>query len=234
MWSAKRKQTISEQEWVRIRQTAVANQIVDRGVRNERVLKAMREVPRHHFLPANVAPALAYADRPLPIGQNQTISQPYIVAYMAEKLALTGTETVLEVGTGCGYQAAVLAQLAKEVISLEVIPELAFMANENLARENITNVKVKVADGFKGWMEDAPYDRIIITAGAPRIPQALMLQLNAPGKLIAPIGPRSRQKLILIEKTPDPPNPPKAAQRELISVMFVPMRGEIERQTTPG
>jgi len=222
---------MSEQEWIRIRLAAVAKQIVDRGIRNTKVLAAMREIPRHQFLPPNIASALAYADRPLPIGYEQTISQPYIVSYLAEKLDLTGNEIILEVGSGSGYQAAVLSRLAKEVITIELIPELAQFAQENLERINIKNVTVRQGDGFQGWMEFAPYDRIVMTAAAHYVPKALMAQLNCPGKLITPIGTKSKQLLVQYEKLPDPPNPPKLQQKELISVMFVPMRGEIEKAT---
>ncbi|MBI4063273.1 MAG: protein-L-isoaspartate(D-aspartate) O-methyltransferase [Elusimicrobia bacterium] len=224
-----KKNLVSEEEWTRIRHTAVARQIMDRGVKDPRVLAAMREVPRHLFLPPKVAPALAYADRALGIGHNQTISQPYIVAFIAEKLNLTGNETVLEVGAGCGYQAAILSKLVKWVVSVELIGELAVFAKQNLERLNITNVEVCQADGFNGWMPSAPYDRIAMTAAASRVPEALVAQLNAPGRLVAPIGNQSKQQLILIEKTPNPLGAPKVTQRDLIPVAFVPMKGEIEK-----
>ena|GEM_PF-847067 len=225
----KEKESISEQEWRRVRIGAIAKQIAERGVRDPKVLNAMQEIPRHLFLPPAISRALAYADRPLPIGHNQTISQPYIAAYIAEKLELTGKEIVLEIGTGSGYQAAVLSLLAKEVFSVEYVPELAQFAEQNLRRIRIPNVEIKVDDGYYGWMENAPFDRIVLTACCPEIPPTLLKQLNSPGILIAPIGDKMRQKLVLIEKIPNPPNPPKIVKKELISVMFVPMRGETDK-----
>ncbi len=223
-----RRGPISEQEWLRIRLAAVAKQIVDRGVKNPHVLEAMRQVPRQNFLPPGIAPALVYADRALPIGFDQTISQPYIVAYAAEQLELTGQEIILEIGSGSGYQAAVLSRLAKEIITVEYLAELAQFAQENLARLDIKNVTVRQGDGFEGLMESAPYDRIIIAAAAHYVPKALMAQLNCPGRLLAPIGTRAKQQFILYDKVQDPPNPPKIVQQPLISVAFVPMRGQIE------
>ena len=225
----KEKESISEQEWRNIRIGAIAKQILERGVKEPRVLQAMQEIPRHLFLPPTISKALAYADSPLPIGHNQTISQPYIVAYIAEKLELTGKEIILEIGTGSGYQAAVLSFLCKEVFSVEYVPELAQFAQQNLKRIRVPNVEIKVDDGYYGWMENAPFDRIVLTACGPEIPPTLIKQLGAPGKLIAPIGDKLRQKLVLIEKIPNPPNPPKIVKRELISVVFVPMRGEVEK-----
>lgn len=223
-----RRQPLSEQDWLRIRLAAVAKQIVDRGIKDPKVLDAMRLVPRHLFLPPEIAPALAYADRPLPIGFEQTISQPYIVAYAAEQLALTGQEIVLEIGSGCGYEAAVLSYLAKEVISVELIPELTRFAQENLSRIKRDNVVVRQGDGFHGCIDFAPFDRIIISAAVHYVPKDLLAQLSAPGKLIAPVGTRLKQQLFLYEKNPDSPNPPKIIQRPLINVAFVPMRGKIE------
>ncbi|MFC1521568.1 protein-L-isoaspartate(D-aspartate) O-methyltransferase [Elusimicrobiota bacterium] len=219
----KRKE-IPEENWDKIRSQAITKQIMGRGIADERVLNAFQEIPRHLILPPQIPKELAYADRPLPIGYGQTISQPYIVAYMTEKLDLQGNELVLEVGTGSGYQTAILSKLAKEVLSVELIPELAEMARINLKRLKISNAELKIGDGNEGWMENAPYDRIIITACVSDIPKSLMAQLNAPGKLIAPVGNDNRQKLILYEKKPNPPNPPILDIRELLPVMFVPMR----------
>lgn len=223
------KEEISEVEWQKIRLAAISKQIVSRGIKDQRVLQAMRDIPRHLFLPPNLSKALAYADRPLPIGFNQTISQPYIVAYLAEKLELTGQEIVLEIGTGSGYQASVLSRLAKDIFSIEYVPELAQFAQENLDKIKIPNVEIKTGDGCGGWMENAPYDRIVLTACVSEMPPPLLAQLNAPGKLIAPVGDRFRQKLVLYEKIPNPPNLPKIEKTELIPVMFVPMRGETEK-----
>lgn len=223
------KEIFTEEKWTRIRLAAVARQLIDRGIKDRRVLEAMRQVPRHLFLPPETTTALAYADRPLPIGFNQTISQPYIVAYLAEKLELTGKEIVLEIGTGSGYQAAVLAKLAKEIFSLEIIPELAQFARENLGRLNIANVEITVSDGYLGWIQNAPFDRIVLTAYAQDVPAELLRQLNAPGKLIAPIGTKTQQRLVLWEKIPNPKETPALQKTELISVMFVPMKGQIEQ-----
>lgn len=220
------KEAISEQEWTRIRLAAVAKQIVDRGIRDPKVLAAMREIPRHRFLPPNVADALAYADRPLPIGTGQTMSQPYIIAYIAEKLAMKGDEMVLEVGTGPGYQAAVLSKLSKEVISLEIEQDLVKMAQANLKKTQIDNVEVVARDGFKGYMECAPYDRIVLAAAVSDVPQELLNQLSCPGKLIAPIGGKTRQMLTLFEKELDPASKtPKLSKKLLLPVVFVQMRG---------
>ena len=168
------------------REEMVAQQIEARGVRDPRVLAAMRRVPRHRFVPDDEA-EYAYEDRPLPIGSGQTISQPYIVALMTQLLALRGGERVLEVGTGSGYQAAVLAQLGGEIYSVEIDPVLAERARATLAGLGATNVHVRAGDGFFGWPEAAPFDAIIITAATPRLPDALRDQLREGGHVVVPL-----------------------------------------------
>jgi len=183
----------------REREEMVEFQIRARGVRDERVLAAMRKVPRHLFVPKDWERA-AYEDRPLPIGGGQTISQPYIVAVMTEQLELKPQDRVLEVGTGSGYQAALLAELAGTVISIERLRDLADRAQQNLARAGITTVRIVVGDGTEGYPPEAPYDAIIVTAASPGIPQPLVDQLAEGGRLIAPVGPRECQDLIKLVK----------------------------------
>jgi protein-L-isoaspartate(D-aspartate) O-methyltransferase len=195
------------------------DQIARRGVREERVLAAMSAVPRHLFL-SEEGRSSAYDDTPLPIGCHQTISQPYIVAYMTEALGLRGTEHVLEIGTGSGYQTAVLACLAETVTSVERIPELAERARENLRALAIDNAEIAVGDGTDGYPERAPYDAILITAGTPTVPLPLLDQLSPRGRLLAPVGGRSVQELELWTKSPS-----GFDRRRLIPVVFVPLIG---------
>ncbi|NLG84874.1 MAG: protein-L-isoaspartate(D-aspartate) O-methyltransferase [Firmicutes bacterium] len=165
------------------------------GIRDEAVLEAMMKVPRHKFVPTEVR-LFAYENRPLPIGYGQTISQPYIVALMTELLAPTKTDKILEIGTGSGYQAAILAELAGEVFSLEVIEPLARRAEETLRELGYTNVRVRVADGYYGWKEEAPFQGIIVTCAPERIPPALVEQLAEGGRMVIPLGPaRGIQRL---------------------------------------
>jgi protein-L-isoaspartate(D-aspartate) O-methyltransferase len=201
----------------RRREAMVREQIEARGVKNPDVLRVMRMTPRHEFVPDEIR-ASAYEDRPLPIGYGQTISQPYIVAFMTEALDVQKTHKVLEIGTGSGYQAAVLAQLAAHVFTIEIVPELAASARQKLARYQ--NVTVRHGDGYLGWPEEAPFDRIMLTAAPPEIPQPLLDQLKPGGKLLAPVG-RSpwNQELVLVEKTQDG----RLRRRSLLPVMFVPM-----------
>ncbi len=177
----------------------VETQIARRGIRDPRVLEAMRRVPRHRFVPPDQADA-AYQDRPLPIGLGQTISQPYMVALMTECLQLTGDENVLEVGAGSGYQAALLAELARQVTSVERHALLAEHARQVLAELGYANVTVVVGDGTLGWPAHAPYDAIIVTAGAPRVPQALKDQLADGGRLVIPVGSGGFQSLLRITR----------------------------------
>jgi len=172
----------------------VERHVAARGIIDERVLKAMREVPRHRFVPQNVA-AKAYGSGALPIGFKQTISQPYIVAKMIELLELKGTEKVLEIGTGTGYQAVVLSKLCAKVFSIERVNELALKASEIFRELKIHNASVKVFDGTYGWSDQAPFDRIIVAAAAPEVPEPLVQQLARTGRMIIPIGPEGRQRL---------------------------------------
>jgi protein-L-isoaspartate(D-aspartate) O-methyltransferase len=204
----------------KMRLSMVEDQIERRGVKDDRVLHAMREVPRHEFVP-NHLKKYAYADEPLPIGEDQTISQPYIVAYMTEYLRLGEEDIVLEIGTGSGYQAAVLAEIADTVYTIEIVDVLAKRAEKTLERLGYENVLVKRGDGYAGWPEHAPYDAIIITAAPTKIPQPLLEQLKIGGFMILPLGDYS-QELVLIEK-----NIKGFEQKRLLPVRFVPMTGEI-------
>jgi protein-L-isoaspartate(D-aspartate) O-methyltransferase len=181
------------------RQWMVREQLRARGIRDARVLRAMEQVPRHLFVPSQERDA-AYADNPLPIGHGQTISQPQMVATMLESLELTGNERVLDVGAGSGYQTALLAQLTSEVYAIEIIPELAEMARRNLAEAGIRNVEVIQGDGREGWPEAAPYDGIVVAAGAPEVPQALLDQLAEGGRMLIPVGEQFGQVLTRIRK----------------------------------
>jgi protein-L-isoaspartate(D-aspartate) O-methyltransferase len=201
------------------RHLMVTNQIETRGIRDAEVLRVMRTTPRHLFVPLDVR-SLAYQDRPLPIGYQATISQPYIVALMTELLAPEKKNRVLEIGTGSGYQAAVLSQLVQRVYSIELVPELAKSAALVLKELGYSNVQLRQGDGYKGWPEEAPFDRIILTAAPPDVPQALIAQLSKGGRLVAPVGATSDQDLIVIEKTPDG----KTNRRSMGAVRFVPMR----------
>ena len=198
---------------------AMVEQIASRGVRDSRVLEALRSVPRHELVPNNVREQ-AYGDHPLPIGHNVTISQPYIVAAMTELLAPRKQDKVLEIGTGSGYQAAVLSKLAGQVYSVEIVPELATRARADLQRLGFNNVHVRTGDGYKGWPEHAPFDRIILTAAPPSVPQDLIDQLKPGGRLIAPVGADPmEQKLLVMEKT----EKGTVEKRFVMDVRFVPM-----------
>jgi protein-L-isoaspartate(D-aspartate) O-methyltransferase len=207
------------------RQQMVTEDIQKRGIDDPRVLQAMLKVERHLFVPENYR-HMAYADRPVPIGEGQTISQPYIVALMTYHLHLKPEDKVLEIGTGSGYQAAVLAELAKEVYSIEIIDELARTAQERLRQLGYTNVWVKNGDGFYGWKEYAPYDAIIVTCAAPSIPEHLVEQLTEGGRMILPLGGEPfHQSLTVLTKQGG------KIEKQLISdVVFVPMTGEIEEE----
>jgi protein-L-isoaspartate(D-aspartate) O-methyltransferase len=188
----------------RLRESMVIQQLMKRGIRDQGVLQAMRHTPRHLFVPARYR-AKAYEDMPLPIGYEQTISQPLMVAMMTEALQLQGHERVLEIGTGSGYQAAILSRLATVVFSLERIPELAAQARATLAMVGITKVHVLVADGSVGLPEHGPYDVIIVTAASPKVPPPLVGQLKAAGRLVIPVGERHEQTLVRITMTSNGP-----------------------------
>jgi protein-L-isoaspartate(D-aspartate) O-methyltransferase len=186
-------------DYVQARERMVQEQLVSRGIKDPRVLQAMAEVPRHLFVRRELWDH-AYEDHPLPIGANQTISQPYIVARMVEALELKGGERVLEVGTGSGYAAAILGQLCAEIFSIEVVEELALNARTLLSSLGYGNVSVLVGDGTLGWEENAPYDAVVISAAAPGIPRPLIQQLKTPGYLVFPMGEKDLQTLVRICK----------------------------------
>jgi protein-L-isoaspartate(D-aspartate) O-methyltransferase len=201
------------------REWMVDKQISARGISDERLLAAMRMVPRHELVPIEVR-KYAYADHPLPIGEEQTISQPYIVAYMTEQLRLEGGERVLEIGTGSGYQAAVLAELCERVYSIEIVPQLAERAKKDLKRLGYDNIEIRQGDGYRGWPEEAPFDAIIVTAAPETVPKPLVEQLKVGGRMILPVG-RGYQQLMLITRDQE-----GVSQSQLIPVRFVPMTGE--------
>lgn len=178
----------------------VEDQIISRGIKDARVIAAMKKVPRHLFV-EEALQSQAYSDHPLPIGEKQTISQPYMVALMTEALQLKGKEKVLEIGGGSGYQTAILAELSEKVFSIERIRSLAIRARQLLYELGYYNVELKIFDGTYGWMEEAPFDAIIVTAGAPDIPQTLLDQLAMDGRLVIPVGDAYVQDLIRITKT---------------------------------
>jgi protein-L-isoaspartate(D-aspartate) O-methyltransferase len=199
----------------------VERQIRRRGVTDEVVLRAMETVPRHEFVPERYQ-AQAYSDHPLPIGHGQTISQPYIVALMTELLELKSTDRVLEVGTGCGYQAAILAEIVADVYTVEIIEYLAIEAKERLERLGYSNIHTLLGDGYHGWPEHAPYDAIIVTAAPDHIPQALIHQLKDGAKLVIPVGsPGGYQKLRQITKEGN-----ALKEQDVTGVLFVPLTGK--------
>lgn len=190
-----------------------------REISDSRVLDAMELVPRHRFVPG-LSLSMAYMDIPLPIGENQTISQPYIVALMTQELELKGTEKVLELGTGCGYQAAILAELAKKVVTVERLSKLSEHACAVLENLGYTNIETHIATDVLGWPEDAPYDAIIVTAGAPSVPQELIDQLAIDGRMIIPVGSHNDQNLIKVTKTKN-----GIVSKNLGGCRFVPLIG---------
>lgn len=211
---------MNEERFAAARRRMVEHQIEARGIRDRRVLSALREIPRHVFVPAAFESA-AYDDRPLPIGQGQTISQPYIVALMTELLELSPEDRVLEIGTGSGYQAAILASLAGEVVSIERLPGISKTAGENLARLGIGNVTLVTGDGTNGWPDRAPYDAIIITAATPKVPEPLIDQLAEGGRLVAPVGSIDVQTLVKLVKRDG-----RIIPAEYGGVCFVPLIGD--------
>jgi protein-L-isoaspartate(D-aspartate) O-methyltransferase len=203
-----------------LRESMVRRQISARGIEDPRVLAAMGRVPRHEFVPRDLQPA-AYDDRPLPIGEEQTISQPFIVALMTEVLELSPDDRVLEIGTGSGYQAAVLAELTDHVYTIEIIESLGRRAERTLRRLGYDRVRVRIGDGYLGWQEHAPFDAIIVTCAPERIPRPLIEQLAEGGRMVIPVGPRHAQELVLVVKEGG-----SIRQQEIIPVRFVPMTGE--------
>jgi protein-L-isoaspartate(D-aspartate) O-methyltransferase len=197
----------------------VQRQIRARGITDRAVLEAMGRVPRHRFVPGSVAPR-AYADSPLPIGHGQTISQPYIVAYMTQAAKVSKKDKVLEIGTGSGYQAAVLAELARQVYSIEIVPELAEGARRTLAGLGYGNVRVKAGNGYLGWPEHAPFDAILVTAAPEEVPPALVEQLAVGGRMVVPVGAGDQDMLILTKTQGG------LVTRKTIPVRFVPMTGK--------
>lgn len=210
-----------QDEFIGQRHQMVETQIKARGIHDHAVLAAMMKVPRHLFVPQEYQSS-AYQDRPLPIGMNQTISQPFIVGYMTEAIQPHEDDVVLEIGTGSGYQAAVLAEMVKEVYTLEIIPELGLMAKERLKILGYENIRAKVSDGYYGWAERGPFDAIVVTAAAEKIPQPLIAQLAEGGRMIIPVGPQFNvQNLVLVTKKNG-----EIKQKKLFAVRFVPFTRE--------
>lgn len=214
-----------EDRWSEPRRRMVERDLRARGIKEPRLLAAMETIPRHLFVPEKKRPA-AYDDRPLPIGESQTISQPYIVALMTELMALKDGEKVLEIGTGSGYQTAVLARLAGEVYSIEILPRLSAGAKKILTQLGYINVQLKVGDGYYGWEEKGPFDAILLTAAAPKIPDPLWLQLREGGRLVMPLGePGRTQRLVRVKKLHGEP-----LVEDVKGVAFVPLTGAIGRE----
>ncbi len=215
---------MTQEEFAQQREQMVETQLKSRDIRNERVLEAMKKVPRHLFMPASVR-QYAYVDSPVPIGQRQTISQPYIVALMTQTVDPKPGDRSLEVGTGSGYQAAVLGELVQEVYTIEIIPDLAERAEKALAELGYDNVEVRQGDGYQGWPEKAPFDIILITAAPEEIPQPLIDQLAEGGRLVVPVGPQGEvQTLTLVTKEKG-----EVKRAYITDVRFVPMTGEVQQ-----
>ena len=208
-----------EGDFKAMREKMVETQIKARGVKDPRVLSALLKVERHRFVPEEYLNS-SYSDQPLPIGEDQTISQPYIVALMTELLELKGEEKVLEIGTGSGYQAAILAELAKEVYSIEIIESLASKAKNLLLELGYQNIKVKAGDGYLGWPDVAPFDAIIVTAAPDHIPKPLIEQLKEGGRMVVPVGTYTQELKKIIKRSG------KIETTDVIPVVFVPMTGE--------
>jgi protein-L-isoaspartate(D-aspartate) O-methyltransferase len=215
-------ESLDEADLARARERMVDEQVAARGVRDAKTLAAVRKVPRHLFVPP-ASLRQAYADHPLPIGHGQTISQPYIVAFMTEALGLEGGEKVLEIGTGSGYQAAVLAEIAAKVYTIEIVAPLAEEARERLRELGYANVEVRAGDGYLGWPEAAPFDAVIVTAAAPRIPDPLKQQLKDGGRLVVPVG-EEYQALIVVSRRGS-----TYQERRVLPVRFVPMTGKVRQ-----
>ncbi|WP_456441179.1 protein-L-isoaspartate(D-aspartate) O-methyltransferase [Caldithrix abyssi] len=212
----------NEDYYAKLRKQMVEQQIIARGVKDPAVIRAMESVPRHLFVPESEM-AYAYLDEPRPIGHGQTISQPYIVAFMTEQLHLKPTDRVLEIGTGSGYQAAVLAEIVDSVYTIEIVPELARIARERLQELGYDNVQVKQGDGYNGWPEKAPFDAIIVTAAPPNIPPPLLEQLKIGGVMVLPVG-EYVQELVVVQKSDE-----GISMRNVLPVRFVPMTGKVQQ-----
>lgn len=210
-----------EERMARQRELMVEDQIEARGIKDKDLIQAMTRVPRHKFVPEEEQNR-AYRDEPLSIGEGQTISQPYIVAFMSEHLEVEPDDRVLEIGTGSGYQAAVLAEIVDSVYTIEIIPELARRASDVLQSLGYDNVVVKQGDGYHGWPDKAPFDAIIVTAAPPRIPQTLLEQLKIGGKMVLPVG-EFVQELVVVDKSESGVN-----MQSVLPVRFVPMTGEVQ------
>ena len=216
----------NDKDYEELREAMVKTQIESRGIKDEDVLSVMRDVPRHLFIDESLWPK-AYSDGPLPIGHGQTISQPYIVAFMTELLRPDTHHMILEIGTGSGYQAAVLAKLVHHVYTIEIVPELGRNAKAALKRLGYDNISVRVGDGYIGWPEEEPFDRIIVTAAPEKVPEALLDQLKPGGRMVLPVGPRWwGQDLLVIEKN----ERGKVVRKNTIPVRFVPMIRQKERK----
>lgn len=207
-------------DYAALRKRMVQEQLVARGITNQRVLDAFKKVERHNFIPQDLRTS-AYADFPIPIGEGQTISQPYIVALMTECLDLKGQEKVLEIGTGSGYQTAILAELAKEIYSIERLPDLSKRAQETLRAAGYSNIHFKVGDGTLGWTEEGPFDRVIIAAASPRIPLPLNEQMKEDAKMILPLGESLGQTLTLVQNING-----KLEITSICGCVFVPLVGK--------
>lgn len=218
-----------EESYAAARAAMVREQLAapTRGIRHPGVLRAMGKVPRHRFMPESERRS-AYADSPRPIGHGQTISQPYVVAFMTEKLDPQPSDRVLEIGTGLGYQAAVLAELVAEVYTIEIVEPLARAAEATLRELNYTNVHVRAADGYLGWPEKAPFDAVIVTCAPEHVPQPLVDQLKDAGRLIIPVGGRFSQELVLLRKQGE-----EIRREAVLPVRFVPMTGRAQQAAEP-
>ena len=214
------QQTPTAADFAAQRHGMVERQLQARGIKDERVLAAMAKVPREEFVPVD-ARAEAYSDGPLPIGYDQTISQPYIVAFMTENLRLKPSDRVLEIGSGSGYQAAILAELVADIYTIEIVEPLAKTAEATLQRLGYKNVHIKVGDGYKGWPEEAPFDAIIVTCAPENVPHPLTDQLKDGGRMVIPVGERFAQQLYLLEKRNG-----QLKESVTLPVRFVPMKRE--------
>jgi protein-L-isoaspartate(D-aspartate) O-methyltransferase len=218
---------LEDLHFAQLRMRMVRTQIEERDVNDPRVLAVMLKVPRHRFVPIDLAGS-AYEDCPLPLMLGQTISQPYIVGHMTQALDLHGVERVLEIGTGSGYQAAVLSDLASEVYTIEILPELAAQARLTLDELQYKNIRIRCGDGYSGWLDAAPFDRVIVTAAPDHVPQPLIDQLSVGGRLVIPVG-RSDQNLVVLEKTGA-----GLTRRSTMPVRFVPMTGQAAGRKVTG